>query len=65
MKKIIGVGTGLRIFGMAVISEDLRRLNRLGPVVTFVGSGSQGASAFYKSTGFDRCDVAEMWTKDL
>ncbi len=65
MKKIIGVGTGLRIFGMAVISEDLRRLNRLGPVVAFVGSGSKGASAFYKSIGFAICDVAEMWTKDL
>ena len=49
--------------GKAVIYEGLQRLKRLGAQEAFVGSGSVGASAFYKSIGFDRCDVSQMWTK--
>ena len=51
--------------GKAVIHEGLRRLEKLGAQIAFVGSGSEGASAFYTSIGFNQCDVSEMWTKVL
>jgi len=51
--------------GKAVINEGLRRLGQLGADMAFVGSGSEGASAFYTSIGFNQCDVSEMWTKIL
>ena len=51
--------------GKAVIHEGLRRLEKLGAQLAFVGSGSEGASTFYTSIGFNQCDVSEMWTKVL
>jgi len=51
--------------GKAVIHEGLRRLEKLGAQMAFVGSGSEGASTFYTSIGFNQCDVSEMWTKVL
>lgn len=54
-----------RGLGKAVINEGLHRLKRLGAVVAFVGSSSEGASEFYKSIGFTELDRAEMWVKDL
>jgi ribosomal protein S18 acetylase RimI-like enzyme len=51
--------------GKAVISEGLHRLKDVGAEIAFVGSGSEGASAFYSSIGFNRCDVSQMWTKFL
>jgi mycothiol synthase len=51
--------------GKAVIHEGLHRLERLGAEIAFVGSGSEGASAFYTSIGFNHCNVSEMWTKEL
>jgi mycothiol synthase len=54
-----------RGLGKAVIHEGLRRLDRLGAVVAFVGSGSEEASAFYTSIGFTDLHVSEMWTKDI
>ena len=51
--------------GKAVIYEGLQRLKRLGAQKAFVGSGSEGASAFYTSIGFDQCDVSQMWIKTL
>jgi len=51
--------------GKAVIHEGLRRLGQLGADMAFVGSGSEEASAFYTSIGFNQCDVSEMWTKIL
>ena len=53
-----------RGLGRAVIQDGLGRLARLGAEVAFVGSGSQGASEFYKSIGFTELDVSEMWVKD-
>lgn len=50
-------------FGKAVMYEGLYRLTRLGADKAFVGSGSEGASAFYTALGFTHCDVSQMWTK--
>ena len=54
-----------RGLGKAVIHEGLHRLKRLGAIVAFVGSGSEGASEFYKSIGFTELDRSEMWIKNL
>jgi ribosomal protein S18 acetylase RimI-like enzyme len=54
-----------RGFGKAVIYEGLRRLEKLGSIMAFVGSGSEGASAFYTSIGFSELDKSVMWIKDL
>ena len=51
--------------GKAVINEGLHRLKWLGAEMAFVGSGSDGASAFYSSIGFDQCEVSQMWTRTL
>jgi len=51
--------------GKAVIHEGLHRLERMGAEIAFVGSGSEGASAFYTSIGFSQSDLSEMWTKEL
>jgi len=49
--------------GKAVMHEGLHRLQRMGAEIAFVGSGSEGAYAFYTSIGFNRLDISEMWTK--
>lgn len=54
-----------RGLGKAVIHEGMRRLDKLGAVVAFVDSGSEGASTFYTSIGFTELDISEMWTKDI
>ncbi|MCJ7538001.1 MAG: hypothetical protein MUO57_20940 [Anaerolineales bacterium] len=63
------VGTALEYqrlgLGKAVIHEGMRRLGLLGAEMAFVGSGSEGASAFYTSIGFTHSDLSEMWTKVL
>jgi ribosomal protein S18 acetylase RimI-like enzyme len=51
--------------GKAVMYEGLHRLQRMGAEMAFVGSGSEGAYAFYTSIGFDRLDISEMWTKSF
>lgn len=51
--------------GKAIIHEGLHRLEQLGAEIAFVGSGSEEASAFYTSIGFNHCDVSDMWTKEL
>ena len=51
--------------GKAVINEGFSRLIQIGADKAFVGSGSDGASAFYNSIGFTHCDVTQMWTKTL
>lgn len=51
--------------GKAVMYEGLHRLQRIGAEMAFVGSGSEGAYAFYTSIGFDRLDISEMWTKSV
>jgi mycothiol synthase len=54
-----------RGLGKAVMYAGLHRLAKLGAVVAFVGSGSEGASKFYQSIGFNKLDKSEMWVKDL
>jgi ribosomal protein S18 acetylase RimI-like enzyme len=54
-----------RGLGKAVVHEGLRRLDKLGAVIAFVGSGSVEASEFYTSIGFTELDKSEMWIKDL
>ena len=49
--------------GKAVMYEGLHRLERMGAEMAFVGSGSEGAYAFYTSIGFNQLDISEMWTK--
>ena len=63
----VGTAPEFQRFGLgkAVIFEGLRRLERLGAQIAYVGSGSEGASAFYTSIGFSHRDVSEMWTKEL
>ena len=51
--------------GKAVIHQGLHLLKRMGAEMAFVGSGAEGASAFYTSIGFDRSDLTQMWTKVL
>jgi predicted N-acetyltransferase YhbS len=51
--------------GKAVIYEGIQRLKRMGAQMAYVGSGSEPASAFYTSIGFNECDISQMWTKTL
>ena len=51
--------------GKAVMHEGMRRLEKVGADMAFVGSGSDKASAFYTSIGFTQSDLSEMWTKIL
>jgi mycothiol synthase len=48
----------------AVITEGLRRVQRLGAVRAFVGGYEPGPDALYSSTLSPACDQLEQWTKE-
>ena len=52
-----------RGLGKAVMSEGLRRLQRLGATLATVGSYSAEAGALYASMGFTEYDLSERWIK--
>jgi GNAT superfamily N-acetyltransferase len=49
--------------GRAVMSEGLRRLQRLGATQAAVGSYSPEAHALYSAVGFTEYDLSEPWLK--
>lgn len=51
--------------GKAVMTEGLRRLQRLGATQATVGSYSVHAGALYSSMGFTEYDLSEPWIKKL
>ena len=51
--------------GKAVMTEGLRRLQRLGATQVTVGSYSVHAGALYASMGFTEYDLGERWIKSL
>ena len=53
-----------RGLGKAVMLEGLRRLQRMGGDLAFVGSYSEGAGALYSSAGFVEYDLSEPWEKE-
>lgn len=53
-----------RGLGKAVMSEGLRRAQRLGAAIASVSSYSTGAHALYDSMGFTDVDVLEPWIKE-
>ncbi len=54
-----------RGLGKAVMSEGLRRVERLGATTALVGSYSFPAHALYESVGFTEYDLSEAWRKEL
>jgi ribosomal protein S18 acetylase RimI-like enzyme len=50
-----------RGLGKAVMTEGLRRIQRLGADLAFVGSYEPAAHALYASVGFTEYDLAEPW----
>ena len=54
-----------RGLGKAVMTEGLRRLQRLGATQATVGSYSVHAGALYDSMGFTAYDLGERWVKEL
>ena len=54
-----------RGLGKAVMTEGLRRLQRLGATQATVGSYSEHAGALYASMGFTEYDLSEQWNKTL
>ena len=54
-----------RGLGKAVMTEGLRRLQRLGATQATVGSYSVHAGALYDSMGFTANDLGERWIKSL
>lgn len=52
-----------RGLGKAVMSEGLRRAQRLGATLATVSSYSTGAHALYESIGFTKFDLLEPWIK--
>ena len=52
-----------RGLGKAVMTEALRRLQRMGCVLAFVGGYSQPANALYASAGFAEYDLSEPWVR--
>jgi GNAT superfamily N-acetyltransferase len=52
-----------RGLGKAVMTEGLRRLQRMGAVVASVGGFSPEANALYSSVMSPACDVFEPWVK--
>jgi ribosomal protein S18 acetylase RimI-like enzyme len=54
-----------RGLGKAVMYEGLRRLQKLGATMAYVGSESSGAKAFYNSIGFKEYDRSMPWEKVL
>ena len=53
-----------RGLGKAVMSEGLRRAQRLGATLATVSSYSTGAHALYHSMGFTEFDILEPWIKE-
>jgi GNAT superfamily N-acetyltransferase len=53
-----------RGLGKAVMSEGLRRAQRLGATLATVSSYSAGAHALYESMGFTDVDILEPWIKE-
>jgi mycothiol synthase len=53
-----------RGLGKAVMSEGLRRAQRLGATLASVSSYSTGAHALYDSMGFTDVDLLEPWIKE-
>jgi len=53
-----------RGLGKAVMSEGLRRAQRLGATLATVSSYSTGAHALYESMGFTEVDLLEPWIKE-
>jgi GNAT superfamily N-acetyltransferase len=53
-----------RGLGKAVMTEALRRLQRMGAVVATVGGFSTAANALYASVMSPECDVYERWVKE-
>jgi mycothiol synthase len=53
-----------RGLGKAVMSEGLRRAQRLGANIATVSSYSDGAHALYASMGFSEFDLLEPWIKE-
>ena len=53
-----------RRLGKAVMSEGLRRAQRLGATLATVSSYSTGAHALYESMGFTEVDLLEPWIKE-
>jgi len=54
-----------RGLGKAIMTEGLRRLQRLGATQATVGSYSMHAGALYDSMGFTAYDLGERWGKEL
>jgi GNAT superfamily N-acetyltransferase len=53
-----------RGLGKAVMSEGLRRAEKLGATLATVSSYSEGAHALYHSEGFTEFDLLEPWIKE-
>jgi GNAT superfamily N-acetyltransferase len=53
-----------RGLGKAVMSEGLRRAQKLGVTLATVSSYSDGAHALYNSMGFTEFDLLEPWLKE-
>ena len=53
-----------RGLGKAVMSEGLRRVQKLGATLATVSSYSPGAHALYESMGFTEFDLLEPWIKE-
>jgi GNAT superfamily N-acetyltransferase len=53
-----------RGLGKAVMSEGLRRAQKLGATLATVSSYSTGAHALYESMGFTDVDMLEPWIKE-
>ena len=53
-----------RGLGKAVMSEGLRRAQRLGATLATVSSYTTGAHALYESMGFTEFDLLEPWIKE-
>jgi GNAT superfamily N-acetyltransferase len=53
-----------RGLGKAVMSEGLRRAQKLGATLATVSSYSTGAHALYNSMGFTEFDLLEPWIKE-
>jgi mycothiol synthase len=53
-----------RGLGKAVMSEGLRRAQKLGATLASVSSYSEGAHALYASMGFTEFDLLEPWIKE-
>jgi ribosomal protein S18 acetylase RimI-like enzyme len=53
-----------RGLGKAVMSEGLRRAQRLGATLATVSSYSTGAHALYESMGFTEFDLLEPWIRE-